>query len=249
MTTLQEFELVLRQLPPGAATILRELLRNPLAPQASARLLDLVRLMLGGAAGGGLGANWELLRRALVLLARLGGLAPRTLLPVIGTIEAELAAAAAAGSGGAGAGGAGAGGAAAGAGGAVALGTVLAILAAVLAVAFAFWSIGSEVMKEIELPQDGQPCALDTAAGVAMAMNERKLYARGVGQKTALQRAIDRAASACSEDAGQCGGGECREGSTCRPVASITSVDLKWRLFWTTAHITYTCPCACLPDE
>ena len=248
MTTLQEFELVLRQLPPNVATLLREILRNPMAPQASARLLNLVRLMLGGGAAGGLGANWELLRRALILLARLGGIAPRTLLPVIGTIEAELAAAAAAGSGGAGAGtGVGAGGAAAG--GAAALGTVLAILAAVLAVAYAFWSIGSEVLKEIELPQDGQPCALDTDAGIAMALEERKLFARGIGQKTALQRAIDQAAEACAGDADQCGEGECREGSSCRPVASVTGVTLKWRVFWTTAHITYTCPCACLPDE
>lgn len=242
MTTMQEFEIVLRQLPPAVAAILRELLRNPMSPHASARLLELVRLMLGGAAGGGLGANWELLRRALVLLARLGGISPRALLPVIGTIEAELAAAAA-GSGGTGAG------AGATAGGAVALGTVLAILAAVLAVAYAFWSIGSEVMKDITLPQDGQPCALDTDAGVAMAMNERKLWARGIGQKTALQRAIDRASEACSRDADQCGMGECRNGSACRPVASITSVEFNWRVFWTTVHITYTCPCACLPED
>jgi hypothetical protein len=193
-------------------------------------LLALVRLLINGLAG-----DWELVRRALVLLARLGALSPRTIMPVIGTIEAELAA----------------GGAAEGAGAAAAAGaaaTALAALAAALAVAFAFWSIGSEVMRDIVLPQDGRPCALDTEDGVAMATEVRTLWARGVGQKTALQRAIDQAAEACGGDAARCGGGTCREGARCRPVPAIQTVDLRWRVFWTTAFIEYTCPCGCLPE-
>lgn len=234
MTTFQEFEDVLRRLPPAVAAILRELLRNPLAPQASARLLALVRLLING-----LGGDWELVRRALILLARLGGLAPRTILPVIGTIEAELAAAGTAGAA-EGAGAAAAGGAAA---------TALAVLAAALAVAFAFWSIGSEVMTQIVLPQDGAPCALDTEDGVAMATVVRTLSASAVGRRSALQAAIDAAATACAQDAARCGGGECGEGARCRPVPAIQSVDLRWRLFWTTAVVEFTCPCGCLPEQ
>jgi hypothetical protein len=227
MSTLQEFESILHRLPPAVVAILRLLFNEPLSPQAAARLLALVRLMIGG-----LGGEWELIRRALVLLARLGKLSPRAVLPVIGTIEAELAAA---------------GGPAAGAG-AGALATAAAVLAAVLAVAFAFWSIGSEILKEIELPADGQACGLDTEGGVAMATGIRTLYARGIGGKTALQRAIDRAMEACNEDRGQCGGGECKsEECECRPTLALIDVDIRWRLFWRTAYISYVCPCACLP--
>lgn len=230
MTTFQEFEDVLRRLPPAVAAILRELLRNPLAPQASARLLALVRLLING-----LGGDWELVRRALILLARLGGLAPRTILPVIGTIEAELAAAGTA----EGAGAVVAGGAAA---------TALAVLAAALAVAFAFWSIGSEVMTQIVLPQDGAPCALDTEDGVATATVVRTLSVSAVGRRSALQAAIDAAAAACAQDAAHCGGGKCGDGARCRPVPAIQSVDLRWRFFWTTAVVEFTCPCGCLPE-
>ena len=237
MTTYEEYLRLLARLSPAVQRIVEQLFNNgrTLNPQELLRLL----YFLFGA------ANAEEIRRILVLLARLGRLNPAVLAEAIGLHAAgegaSITGSAVAGSAGASGGastGAGGAGAAAGAGLAA---TIAAILAALLAIALAAYTISTEVLTELSFPGSGLKCKAshdDTTIW--------KIWRRGIGSRTAVQKAIDAAQEHC-ERIGKCEGG-CDNGE-CKPVASFIRIDDLYRVFWTTAEAYYICSCQCVFDE
>lgn len=226
MTTYQEYLNLLRQLPPNLQEIVRQLWESGRTLNAR----ELLRLLGFLFASG----NADLIRRILILLARLGRFTP-------GTVQAALELHAA-GEGASVVGGAAAGeGGAAAAAGAGLAATIAAILAALLAILLAAYTITTEVRTEISYPGTGLRCQASGDGNPT----EYHLFRRGIGSRTALQRAIDAAQAHC-EEIGSCEG-ECEHG-TCKPVASFIRLDPRYRVFWTTAHVWYICVCQCVVE-
>jgi len=238
MTTYEEYLRLLSSLPPNLQVIVRQLWEAGHTLNAQ-ELLRLLYFLFGA-------ANAEQIRRIIILLARLGRLSPGVVeealcLAASGEGASVVAAGgAAAGEGGAAAG-AGAAGGAAGATVAGTLATIAAVLAAALAVALAVYTIKTEVKTRIRYPASGLRCGAGPADP-----REYHLYRRGIGSRTALQRAIDAAAEHCARIGGECPG-ECQEG-TCKPAPTFIRIDPRYRVLWTTAHVWYRCLCQCVVE-
>lgn len=238
-------------------TLLRELERQLTGPAG-----DYVRQLIAGGAQGLTPEqlayfltlllyetkNADVIVRFLVAAARAGLLDGEAVMAAIARAtqllaEAEAAAAAAAE---AAAAEAAAAGAAAGEGAAAAgTGLLLAKLAALLAVAYALYAIIAEVAKTVpDVGVSGKPCGVGTPDGEYMRRMYRTVQVWGIGQKTALERALRRAEAAAQADAHRCKGA-CPGGGTCQPTVAVDRVDIAPSLLGTYVTVGFTTLCVC----
>jgi len=226
MSTYEEYLNIIRRFSPEIQSLFQQLWNGgrSLSPRELLRILYFIL-----AAG-----PRDQIIRALILLGRLGRFSPGV---VAGALELEAAGAGASVASGSSV-----------ATGAAAAGTaaaVAAVLAALISVAYAGYTITTEVLKEITFPDGGPLCQFSKNACSAGG-EDRRLFKRGVGSKTAVQRAIDAAQASCESADSCCKGGSCPPGRICKPTASFIDIDPRWRLFWTTAHVAYRCTCQCV---
>ncbi len=241
MSTLSEYEEIVRRLPPNIGDILNLIRQGALTMSPK----DLIKYLTALLAAGG---PRDLIMRALILLSRLGLISPEVLVAAIAEAEAIAAAeaaAAAAGGSAAGSGTAGAGGAAAGG---VAIGTILSILIALLSIIFAGYMIGSEIMTELEEPPAGKLCG-KTERALKMATTKMHVSASAIGWKSAYNKAMQRAKDLCNQKhfIDICAEGDCDDSScTCRPNVALVGYKGHYRVFWTTMDFEFYCVCECI---
>lgn len=251
---LRELE---RQLTGPAGQVAKEILAGQYAALNPQHLRALIYAMIASA------ADRELILAFLKAAARAGLLAPEATLIIttdaelmaaaIAASEAEIAAASAAGAiaeaEAVAAGGvpfaemgAGAGAAAGG----VSAAAVAAAVTMLASIAFMLWSIANEVSLTTKVPGPmGVPCGVGTPGGQYMAKVYRTVSAWGIGQKTALNRALSRAEALCKADSAKCGAGGCAPGKTCQPSVVVDRVDIFPAVVATRVVVGFTCPCVC----
>ena len=233
MTTYEEFLYIINRLPPNIQEILWQIWRSgrSLSP---GELLRLLSLLLGSARP----EVAALIQRAIILLGRLGRIAPGVAGAALELHAAGEGASVVAGGSGAG------GGAAAGTAATGTAALIASILIALIAVAIAAYKITTEILKELKFPDIGPLCDC-SGGGCSFDGGVRNLDEWGIGSKTAVQNAVDAAQADC-ESTCSCDAGKCPPGYICKPSATIISIDPKYRVFWTTAFISYTCVCRCM---
>lgn len=142
------------------------------------------------------------------------------------------------------------GGAAAGGAAGLGLGAILSILAALLAVLYAGYSMYTEANTDLYTPPvplgGGAPCGVGTPGGQRMAKLYRSISVWGIGQRSTLNKAIRAAEALCAADAAFCGGGGgCGPGTSCQPDVAIQDVSIFNGFLATRVVVGFTCPCVC----